>query len=102
MIKKICARRRPGGRRPGLLQLTGTVPVADSPVRAGLQCCGRFSRPHRHTMSRPTYLFEPPLMLRSSSSSVSRGLVYINIPGCTCLHELFIEHEQVTAWVARF
>ena len=27
------------------------------------------------------------------------GLVYINIPGRTCLHELF---EQVTAWVARF
>ena len=34
--------------------------------------------------------------------SVSRGLVYINIPGRTCLHELFIEYEQVTAWVARF
>ena len=29
-------------------------------------------------------------------------LVYINIPGRTCLHELFIEYEQVTAWVARF
>ena len=41
-------------------------------------------------------------MLRSSLSSVSRGLVYINILGHTCLHELFIGYEQVTAWVARF
>ena len=53
-------------------------------------------------MPRPTHLSELPLMLRSSLSSVSRGLVYINIPGRTCLHELFIEYEQVTAWVARF
>ena len=30
------------------------------------------------------------------------GLVYINTTGCTCLHELSIEYEQVTAWVARF
>ena len=30
------------------------------------------------------------------------GLVYINTPGRTCLHELFIEYEQATAWVARF
>ena len=30
------------------------------------------------------------------------GLVYINTPGRTCLHELFIEYKQVTAWVARF
>ena len=59
-------------------------------------------RPHRFTMPRPTHLSELPLMLRSSLSSVSRGLVYINIPGRTCLHELFIEYEQVTAWVARF
>ena len=50
-------------------------------------------------MLRPNHLSEPPLMLRSSLSSVSCGLVYINIPGRTCLHELF---EQVTAWVARF
>ena len=49
-----------------------------------------------------THLSELPLMLRSSLSSVSRGLVYINISGRTCLHELFIEYEQVTAWVARF
>ena len=44
----------------------------------------------------------PPLIQRSSLPSVSRGLVYINIPGRTCLHELFIEYEQVTAWEARF
>ena len=47
-------------------------------------------------MPRLSHLSERPLMLRSSLSSVSRGLVYINIPGRTCLH------EQVTAWVARF
>ena len=41
-------------------------------------------------------------MLWSSLPSVSRGLVYINTPGRTRLHELFIEYEQVTAWVARF
>ena len=56
-------------------------------------------RPHRFTMPRPIHLSELPLMLQSFLSSVSRGLVYINIPGRTCLHELF---EQVTAWVARF
>ena len=53
--------------------------MADSPVRTGLQ------------MPQPTYLSQPPLMLRSSLLSFSRGLVYINIPGRTCLHELFIE-----------
>lgn len=30
------------------------------------------------------------------------GLVYINIPGRTCLRELFIKYEQVIAWVAGF
>ena len=53
-------------------------------------------------MLRPTHLSELPLMLRSLLSSISRGLVYINIPGRSCLHELFIGYEQVTAWVARF
>ena len=43
-----------------------------------------------------------PLMPQTFLPSVSRGLVYINTPGRTCLHELFIEYEQVTAWVARF
>ena len=32
-------------------------------------------------------------MLRSSLLSISHGLVYINIPGRTCLHELFIEYK---------
>ena len=59
-------------------------------------------RPHRLTVPRPTHLSELPLMLRSSLLSVSRSLVYINMPGRTCLHELFIEYEQVTAWVAKF
>ena len=60
------------------------------PVRTGLQ------RP------RPVHLSVPPQMLRSYLPSVSRGLVYINTPGRTCLHELFIEYEQVTAWEAGF
>ena len=41
-------------------------------------------------------------MLQLFLPSVSRGLVYINIPGHTCLRELIIEYEQVTAWEARF
>ena len=41
-------------------------------------------------------------MLRSYFPSVSRGLVYINIPGHTRLRELIIEYEQVTAREARF
>ena len=32
-------------------------------------------------------------MLRSSLPSVSRSLVYINTPGRTYLHELFIEYK---------
>ena len=44
----------------------------------------------------------PPQILRSSLPSASHGLVYINTPGHTCLHELFIEYEQVTTWVAWF
>ena len=64
--------------------------VAKSPVHAGLQCRGWLIYLCR--------LWKP----RSSLLSVSHGLVYINIPGRTCLHELFIGYEQVTAWVARF
>ena len=41
-------------------------------------------------------------MLRSSLPSISRGLVYINTLGRTCLHELFIQYERVIAWEARF
>src|SRR3954469_3016642 len=33
---------------------------------------------------------------------IPRSPVYINIPGRICLHEPFIEYEQVTTWVARF
>ena len=76
--------------------------VSVSRDHAGLQQGGQLARPHRLTMPRPVYLSVPPQMLRSSLSSVSRDLVYINTPGRTCLHELFIEYEQVTAWVARF
>ena len=41
-------------------------------------------------------------MLRSSFPSASHGLVYINTPSRTYLHELCIEYEQVTTWEARF
>ena len=41
-------------------------------------------------------------MLRLFLPSVSRGLVYINIPSHTRLRELIIEYEQVTSWEARF
>ena len=75
--------------------------VAVSRDHAGLQQGGQLARPHRLTTPRPVHLSVPPQMLRSSLPSVSRGLVYINTPGRTCLHELFIEYEQVTAWVAR-
>ena len=75
--------------------------VAVSRDHAGLQQGGQLARPHRLTTPRPVHLSMPPLMLRSSLPSVSRGLVYINTPGRTCLHELFIEYEQVTAWVAQ-
>jgi hypothetical protein len=56
---------------------------------------------------RPIYASAPVYKAAADSficaaSEVSRGLVYINIPGRICLHELFIEYEQVTAWVARF
>ena len=55
----------------------------DSPVRSR----GQFTRPRRFTTPRPVHLFEPPLILWSSSPSASRGLVYINIPGRTYPHE---------------
>ena len=41
-------------------------------------------------------------MLWSLLLSLSRGLVYINTPSRTYLHELRIEYEQVTTWEARF
>ena len=68
----------------------------------GLQQGGQLARPHRLTTPRPVHLFVPPQMLRSSLPSVSRGLVYINTPGRTCLHERVIEYEQAAAWEAQF
>ena len=62
--------------------------VAVSRDHAGLQQGGQLACPHRLTMPRPVYLSVPPQMLRSSLPSVSRGLVYINTPGRTYLHEL--------------
>ena len=76
--------------------------VAFSYYHVGLQQGGQITRPHRFTAPWLIHLSEPPFMLRSYLRSVSCGLVYINTPGRTCLHELFIAYEQVTTWVARF
>ena len=81
---------------------TTSTQRGDSPIRAAYRAGDRFARPNRLTTPRPAHLSVPPLMLRSSLPSVSRGLVYINAPGHTCLDELFIEYEQVTTWEARF
>ena len=67
--------------------------VVVSRDHAGLQQGGQLARPHRLTTPQPVHLSVPPQMLRSSLPSVSRGLVYINTPDRTCLHELFIEYE---------
>ena len=75
--------------------------VAVSRDHAGLQQGGQLARLHRLTMPRPVHLSVPPQMLRSYFPSASRGLVYINIPGRTCLRKLIIEYEQVTVWEAR-
>ena len=75
--------------------------MVDSPIRAAYHAGDRFARPDRLTTPRPDHLSVAPLMQRSSLPSVSRGLVYINIPGHIRLRELIIEYEQVTAWEAR-
>ena len=67
-----------------------TIPAGDSLSAPVYNSRGRLSRPRRLTTPRPTHLVVPSLKLRPSLSSVSRSLVYINIPGRTCLHELFI------------
>ena len=76
-----------------------SVPVYNTAENSHVRPRGRYTRLHRLITSWPTHLSTSPLKPQSSLLSISRGLVYINIPGCTCLHELF---EQVTAWVARF
>ena len=96
----MCARRRPCG--PDYFDSPGPHPRLTRPSVPVYNTGEDFPRPHRLTTPRPTHLSGPPLMLRSSLPSVSRGLVYINTLGRTCLHELFIEYEQVTAWEARF
>ena len=85
---------------PSLATAPAYHAVAVSRDHASLQQGGQLTRPHRLTMPQPTHLSMPPLMLRSSLPS--RGLVYINISGRTCLDELFIDYEQVTTWEARF
>ena len=72
-------------RTPALAYST----VAISCDHTGLQQGGQLARPHRLTTPRPVHLSMPPLMLRSSLPSVSRGLVYIDTPSHTCLDELF-------------
>src|SRR4051812_35042620 len=93
----MCARRRPCG--PNYFNSSGPSLWLTRPSGPVYNTGADFPRPHRLIMPRPTHLSKLPLMLRSS---VSHGLVYINTPGRTCLQELFIEYEQVTAWVARF
>ena len=78
---------------PSLATAPAYNAVAVSRDHAGLQQGGQLARPHRLTTPRPVHLSVPPQMLRSSLPSVSRGLVYINTPGRTCLHELFIEYK---------
>ena len=96
----MCARRRPCG--PDYFDSPGPHPRLTRPSVPVYNTGEDFPRPHRLTTPRPTHLSGPPLMLRSSLSSVSRGLVYINTLGRTCQHELFIEYEQVTTWEAGF
>ena len=76
--------------------------VAVSHDHAGLQQGGPLVRLHRLRTARSVHLSMPLMMLRSFLPSVSRGLVYTDTPGRTCLDELFIEYEQVTTWEARF
>ena len=87
---------------PSLATAPAYHAVAVSRDHASLQQGGQLTRPHRFTTPRPTHLSVPPLMLRSSLPSVSRGLIYINTPGRTWLDELFIDYEQVTTCEARF
>ena len=68
--------------------------VSVSRDHAGLQQGGQLARPHRFTMPRAVHLSVPSQMLRSSLPSVSRGLVYINAPGRTCLHELLLSMSK--------
>ena len=106
--------------RLDLHQLAGNALVIVSRVRTGLQRHGRLAR----LLSRPVHAFAPVyneednLLVRTGVQRRGRliyvasdaavvfivrlsRLVYINTPGHTFLHELFIEYEQVTAWVAR-
>ena len=84
--------------------------VAVSHDRACLQRRGRLSRPRRLATPWPSLATTPTYNTVAVSrdhadllpEAVSRGLVYINIPGRTCLDELFIDYEQVTTWEARF
>ena len=87
---------------PSLTTAPAYNAVAISRDHASLQQGGQLARPHRLTTPWPVYLSVPPQMLQSFLPFVSRGLVYVNAPGRTCLDELFIEYEQVTTWEARF
>ena len=87
-VGRVCASRRPCNSI--YINLPGPHPRLTRPSVPVYDTGADLPRPHRFTMPRPTHLSELPLMLRSFLSSVSRGLVYINIPGRTCLHELFI------------
>ena len=86
--------RRLTTSRPSLATAPAYNVVAVSRDHAGLQRRGQLARLHRLTTPRPVHLSVPPQMLRSSLPSVSRGLVYINTPGRTCLHELLLSMSK--------
>ena len=87
---------------PSLTTAPAYNALAVSYDHAGLQQGGQLTRPHRLTTPRLIHQSVPPQMWRLFLPSISCGLVYINTSGRTCLHELFIEYEQVTTWEARF
>ena len=65
---------KPPPLRPGLLQLIGTVPVIDSPVRTALQRRGRLARPPSWPVhaSAPAYNAEDNLLVRTGSQRLGR------------------------------
>ena len=92
----MCARRRPCG--PDYFDSPGPHPRLTRPSVLVYNTGEDFPRPHRLTTPRSTHVSVPSLKPRSSLSSVSRGLVYINTLGRTCLHGMFIEYKASHNW----
>ena len=72
--------RKPPPLRLGLLQLIGTVPVIDSPIRTALQRHGRLARPPSPPVhaSAPAYNAEDSLLVRTGSQTP--WPVYLSAP----------------------